>query len=133
MGSEHITAPLLFTERGQEFEQEKPYTVHHSVLGWEGNVPRTNLRSTEAVAVAIKDLRGRESQFSFRKNGFAVLEMDSKLAYEDFEDRTKVEEVYCQELASSLLAYFNAQAVQFSDIEVDTHSLTQAGSLSSCC
>jgi len=101
---------------------EKPYTVHYTVSGWAGNVPRTNLTDPKAEVVRIEDIRGQEAHFSFQENGFAVLEMDSTLPYEEFENRAKVEKVYCQELASILLRYFDAQAVQFSDIEVSCHS-----------
>ncbi|CAN9094808.1 unnamed protein product [Alternaria alternata] len=37
------------------------------------------------------------------------------MSYEDFDNRTKIEEIYCKEVANALLSYMDASAVQVFD------------------
>lgn len=122
-----ITASLKFLERSPLYEKEKPYTIDHSIPVWEADIERTNIR-TNAHEVVITDIRGKEDQFTFDANGFAIIEMESEMTYEDFQDRNKVEAVFCEEMASSLLQYFNdAAAIRVFDIEVRADHITAVG------
>ncbi|KAL9045179.1 MAG: hypothetical protein Q9214_001743 [Letrouitia sp. 1 TL-2023] len=113
----NITASIRFLERSLLYEKEKPYTIDYRVPAWESDIERTNFRS-DAHDVVITDIRGSEDQFTFDSNGFAVIEMESEMSYEDFQDRKKVETVFCEEMASSLLQYFNdAAAIRVFDVE----------------
>lgn len=126
-----ITASLRFLERSPLYEKEKPYTIDSSIPAWEANIERTNFRA-DAHEVVVTDIRGKEGQFTFDANGFAVIETESEMSYEDFQDRKKVETVFCEEMASSLLQYFNdAAAIRVFDIEVSAAQIAAVG-LSLC-
>ena len=61
----------------------------------------------------IRDLRG-----SFKKNGFTVLEMYSAMSYEDFNDRQKIHDIYCKEIAAGLEEYMGTSSVYIFNINV---------------
>lgn len=122
-----ITASLRFLERSPLYEKEKPYTIDYSIPAWEADIERTNFRA-DAHEVVITDIRGKEDQFTFDANGFAVIETESEMSYDDFQDRKKVETVFCEEMASILLQYFNdAAAVRVFDIEVSADQIAAMG------
>lgn len=78
------------------------------------DTPRNNVIQ-DGVSVLISDIRSKENNFSFSKNGFAILDLQSSLTYEDFGGVTKIEEVYCEELSRCLLDYLGAESIQFFD------------------
>ena len=124
-----IIASLRFLERSSFYEKEKPYTIDYRIPTWEADIERTNFRA-DAHEVVITDIRGKEDQFTFDTNGFAVIESESEseMSYEDFQDRKKVETVFCEEMASSLLQYFNdAAAIRVFDIEVSADQVAAIG------
>jgi len=65
-----------------------------------------------ACPVSIRDLRERLHLFSYDKNGFTVLNMESKLTPDDFYNQVLVESVYYNEIKELLLGYFGAQRVE---------------------
>jgi len=44
------------------------------------------------------DIRAYDSEYSFDKNGIAVVEYNGKMKYENWFDDRKVEDIYCQDL-----------------------------------
>jgi len=78
-------------------------------------LPHDNFINEEVQDLTLHDLREEGRSLCFEENGIAVLEMHSALAYEDFSDRQKVEEVYCKEVADALLMYMDASSVQVFD------------------
>ncbi|KAI3319612.1 hypothetical protein HD806DRAFT_525285 [Xylariaceae sp. AK1471] len=128
MKSHNTLAGFKFLERRQLYESQKPYSIDYRIATWESNIPRSNYKSVHVGGIPVQDIRGREGEFSFNANGFAVLEMDTKMQYEDFEDPQKVDSIYCHEIAACLFNYFqDAAAVQIYDSEV----CNAQGSLSS--
>ena len=126
-----LTASLRFLERSSLYEKEKPYTIDYRIPTWEADIERTNFRA-DPHEVVITDIRGKEDQFTFDANGFAVIETESEMSYEDFQDRKKIETVFCEEIASSLLQYFNdAAAIRVFDVEVSADKIAAIG-LSLC-
>lgn len=107
-------ATVYYFRRHPLYEQVKPYLIDYEV---ENGFPRTNI-IPEPHEVFIQNLRGAESSFSFDENGFAVLEMQSAMEYEDFDDKAKIKDVYLGEISSCLLRYFNARAVHIFDFAV---------------
>lgn len=93
------------------YDKVKPYSVDNEIKRWIGHVPRSNYQNSAVEDVLVKDLRGREAQFTFEKNGFAIIELDSAMTYEDFDDPVKFSGIYLQEVAACLLQYFDATSV----------------------
>ena len=97
------------------YEKDKPYTLHRSCLT---NIPYDNFIAHTVENMTIRDLRAVEKTFSFDENGIAILQMQSSMAYDDFSDPAKIENIYCKEIGEALLQYTSAKSVQIFDFAV---------------
>lgn len=106
-----IWAETLFLARDDLYTTEKLYCLQEpsEVL------PRTNIKPDNINNLLIRDLRGKEHEYTFNEQGFAVLGLDSALSYEEFSDPQRVEDVYLHELGTCSLKYFKASSIQFFD------------------
>lgn len=111
MSTESLYVPMSFISPTELYDTVKPYTISTDVENWAGSVRRSNFQKN-VCNVMIHNLRGREADFSFEENGFAVIDLKSSMSYEDFADPTKLADVYVQEVGSCLLDYFGATALQ---------------------
>jgi hypothetical protein len=109
--SQDIEATMYFLAHDPVYDNIKPFFLQYFTSDGK---PRNNVIQ-EDVSVPISDIRGKENKFTFSRNGFAILDLQSKMTYEDFEDAHKIEELYCEELAQCLLHYFHAESIQFFD------------------
>ncbi|KAF9888436.1 hypothetical protein FE257_008714 [Aspergillus nanangensis] len=113
-----IHASFNFMKQVELYDKVKPYSIDNEIKKWDGPIPRTNYRNSVVEDVVVKDLRGREGQFTFEKNGFAVIELDSSMAYEDYSDPVKLYNIYLQEVAACLIQYFSATSVHIFNVVV---------------
>lgn len=120
MESTVIVGSFNFMRRLELYKTTKPYSIAFEIESWTGDVPRSNFQQ-DCVDITIEDIRGREGQFTFEKNGFALLDFSSSMTYEDFENTAKLENVYAQELGACLLQYFQATSVCIFSILVCLH------------
>ena len=118
MASSDIQARLRFMKRAEIYKTEKPWGLNYGFDNWPTGIARGNFVREDVEDILINDLRGRENQFTFKRHGFAVVEMHSSMTYEDFSSPKKVEEIYCAELGSCLLEYLGATHVQIFDAQV---------------
>ena len=103
-----VETSMNFLSRDSLYEREKPYQFRYPV----GNgVPKTNLRHAKQEPVKVQNMRGREEQFSFEKNGFTVLKLDEEISYEDFDDPAAIRR-YLDLVAKQLRRKLNADTVQ---------------------
>ena len=65
----------------------------------------------EERKITIKDIHGLEESFDFNKNDFAVVKLDSKMSYEDFNDSKMIRNVYCTEIETRVRQCLGADAV----------------------
>jgi hypothetical protein len=112
-----LKATAYFLARDDLYRTVKPYYLEYL----SDIVPRSNLKTHKIDDLLIRDLRGREHEFTFEENGFTILEMHSSMSYEDFDDKDKVENIYCEELGATLLEYTGATSVQIFDTTVSKH------------
>lgn len=118
------TACMQFLARDPIYEKVKPYTLHRSYVT---TLPHDNFINESVQHLELHDIRESSHALTFEKNGFTVLEMHSVMTYEDFSNRTKIEDVYCKEVSDVLLAYTGASAVQVFDFAV-THAFASCRS-----
>lgn len=104
-----VTTEMLFLERSDVFDTEKPYTLQYEP---DPGFLRTNCNRVPTGGIQVTDIRGKEHEFSKEKNGFEVLQMESKLSLEDFYDSATVQQVYYQELKELLRKRFGAKRVE---------------------
>jgi len=113
--STRCTGSFQFLARNPIYEKVKPYSLHRSYVT---TLPHDNFINEEVHNVELRDIREEGHGLTFEKNGFTVLDMHSAMSYEDFDNRTKIEEIYCKEVANALLSYMDASAVQVFDFAV---------------
>lgn len=112
--AQDVQAQIYFLKRDQMYEVEKSYSLEFDTMLF----APSNIKTHVVSDLPIKDIRGMEDEFSFEKNGFAVLELNSKMTYEDFDDIDKIKKVYSPEVAAALLHYMGASGVQVFDAQV---------------
>ena len=102
-----VWSNAYFLKRDELYEVEKPYSLRFAPP--EG-IPRANIK-LENHSINIHDVRGSQS-LSFAKDGFTVLDFDSKMKYEDFDDEETVKAMFLLEVADMLKSFLGAQHVQ---------------------
>lgn len=106
---------MYFLKRSDVFQTEKPYAFRFPVES--EDIQQTNMEMERKGPILITNMRGFEKSFSIETNGFAVLNLQSELAYEDFYDAAKVS-TYFRELEALLKSHLGA-----SHVEVFRHGL----------
>ena len=114
-----VETSMHFLTRDDLYEREKPYQFRYDVAD---GIPRTNLRHVKQEPLKIHNMRGREEQFSFEKNGFTVLELDEEIPYDDFDDPAGIRR-YLDIVAKQLRLKLNADTVQVYQYLVSVKSL----------
>jgi hypothetical protein len=105
----NVSSTLLYLRKDEIHETEKPYKLQYNT---KDELPQQTTVQDSRGPILIRDLRGQTKSFSFEKNGFSVLEMESKMDPEDFADERRVKEVYYPEVQALLLRYFGAKRVE---------------------
>ena len=107
-----VETSLNFLKRDKLYEREKPYQLKYAAA--EG-IPISNFRLEKQDNITITSIRDREAQFSFEKNGFAVLRMKEDISYDDFSNPDGIRRYL--DLVSrhlkNLLGADNVQAFQY--------------------
>lgn len=100
---------MHFLEDSDVFQLEKPY-----LLAFEPpeGISKSNMTLREHDDVLVEDIRGREHESIFGETGYAVLNFQSQMQYEDFDDEKKVNHIYLREVAENLKAFLGAMRVQ---------------------
>ena len=111
--SPSMNISLNFLARHRLYETTKPYVLDYVSR----TLPPTNeLLVTENVQ--LHDLRGVEDTLTFARSGFAILDLHSRMSYEDFSNHDKIVECYFQEVGHALLDYLGASSIRIFDYAV---------------
>ena len=106
-----VRSSLQFMVREARHLEEKPYALEYDVPG--SDIPRRNFVTALVEDVEVHDIRPVKESLSLDREGIAVAETPTKMAYENFYDETKVTEVFAEELRRHLLDYLQAKRVYF--------------------
>ncbi|KAK0727160.1 hypothetical protein B0T26DRAFT_119283 [Lasiosphaeria miniovina] len=113
-GASGIHTSIRFLKNDDLYDAIKTYNLEFR----SDEIPISNAVPEKIDNLLVKNIRGHEQDFTFDLNGFAVLDMQTSLAYDEFRDSSKIEHVYCQEVAACLLKYTEAAAVQVFDVQI---------------
>ncbi|KAJ4350300.1 uncharacterized protein N0V89_008921 [Didymosphaeria variabile] len=82
--------------------------------------PKSNAVPRKNDGIVVKDIRGREADFSIEKNGFAIMGVDSDITVQDFVrcDGDELAKRYFKPLADTLKAFLRADRIQIIDFKV---------------
>jgi len=104
-----IETSMHFLQRSDLYSTVKPYSLRFEPPeGFE----RSNIKLERREDLKIEDARPIIKDFSLEKEGFKIVNMESKMAYDDFEDDTKLVQVYLSEIANTLRELLGAAHVQ---------------------
>lgn len=111
--SKRIQAPgsLCYLKHDPIFEHEKPFFIRFPVDDYP-EAKQTNL-TFDFYDVTIEDIRGQEDQFKFDVHGFELINFESQLKHEDFNDFRENNDIYIKEIE----AYFKNK-MGFAFVEV---------------
>ncbi|KAM3413648.1 hypothetical protein BST61_g10341 [Cercospora zeina] len=110
-----IRTETYYADRDDKFLQEKPYEL--KFLPQE-DFPLSNMTWSRYDGIHVTDIRGHEDQYNAQEHGFQLAPMRTTLAYEDFDEPQKVEEVYMKEAAECLRSKLNAARVLAFDCNI---------------
>ncbi|KAI4157697.1 MAG: hypothetical protein LQ342_008083 [Letrouitia transgressa] len=97
-----------FLERHALYKTEKPYTLRFTPP--EGFL-RANIK-LERHNIIVRDIRSTQQQPSYEHDGLAIVELDTKMMYDDFDDEARIKNIYLREVADLLKSVLHAQHVQ---------------------
>lgn len=104
-----VQTSMHFLSRNDLYSTVKPYSLRFEPPeGFE----RSNITLERQENLVVEDARATIEQFSLEKQGFAIMNLDSQMTYDDFEDDAKIVEVYLKEVANALRDLFGASQVQ---------------------
>lgn len=87
-----IESSFVFLRPNEElYTRERPYTFKFPP---NNGCPQSNLVHDRIDGIRVENMRGREEEFQFEKNGFTMLRVDHGLTYEDHFNETKRQEYF---------------------------------------
>src|ERR1700761_5500824 len=104
-----VLTELVFLRKESKHSTEKPYKLQYDP--GEG-LPRSNCINEATTNITIRDIRGRENQFTLEREGFSYRHMKSSLAPEEFYHEERVKKVYYPELQHLLMETLGAKRVE---------------------
>ena len=106
-----IATDIYHLQELPRYASEKPYTMRYVP---ESNVAVSNVER-EKHLVSVKDMRSdiAKREYSLDKTGFTICDLETKMQYEDYDDREKITSIYLPELESKLQSYFPGSSVDF--------------------
>ncbi|KAF2230782.1 hypothetical protein EV356DRAFT_472993 [Viridothelium virens] len=97
-----------FLKSDELYDREKPYSLRFTPP--EG-FPRANIK-LEKRDIHVHDIREKKENLEFQKDGLAVLDFESKMTYQDYDDEDVVKNVFLKEVSNLLKHFLGAQHVQ---------------------
>jgi len=102
------TATINFIHQHPLYDEEKPYLLTYEAPD---AFPTTNVK-LDPHDMHIENIRGREREFTIERNGIAIMPVESRLSYRDFDYEELVKTVYLKEVAETLKKFLGASRVQ---------------------
>ncbi|KAL9607391.1 MAG: hypothetical protein Q9167_007693 [Letrouitia subvulpina] len=108
----HVLSSMWFLKPDSIYDTEKVYELKFDPPN---RFPRTNMKIERQDSIEIEDIRGRQTDFSFARNGFEIINIDVDLSPEDFDDKELVVDHYLPKVAHTVKAKLAAARVQVLD------------------
>ena len=97
-----------FLKRDPLYNIEKPYTLRYTAPN---GFPRANIK-LDRHNLSVRDIRPQKDELSLDRNGCFVWSFQTRMTYNDFDDKTKILDVYLSEVADRLRTELGAEKVQ---------------------
>jgi hypothetical protein len=109
-----IFGKIKFAKRDAKWSREKAFTLLYQPPPGH---PKTNIEHEE-VDVVIHDVRPYKELLNLDREGYQIIDLESKLQYEDFFNRDRVKDIFAVELRDVLLKLLGARGVYFHETVV---------------
>lgn len=113
------TGKIYFLTRLPKYIHEKPYTLRYRPDN-EDDLHQTNIERT-LQPITFQDLRA-SADLPYESCGFKVVELDSAMRYEDYDEPTKVEAIHVREVEACIKAALQAESAEVLDHVVSLYS-----------
>ncbi|KAL0263693.1 hypothetical protein SLS55_002674 [Diplodia seriata] len=107
-GEAGVLSHTHFLQRDDLYIEEKPYSLRYTPP--EGS-SRANIK-LELHEIRVRDVRPVKDKLSFETDGCAIVDLGSRMKYEDWDDDSQVKAVYLREVADLLRRVLGACHVQ---------------------
>ena len=104
-----LSTSMHFLEKNEIYETEKPYLM---MVESDEHFPKSNFKLQERTDLKIEDIRDRQHEFSFERNGFKIIRLESQMTYDDYDNEERRRSVYLGEVAEALKRSLGATRVQ---------------------
>lgn len=121
MDGQQLLTSICCLDRLELFKTEKPYEI---VFKAPGNFPRTNMSTSRHHGIPVHDIRGRQDNFSITRNGFYIMNLESEMTADDFDDEAAIKSIYLPQVAETLKQSLGASRVQVHDYMVSILDLS---------
>jgi hypothetical protein len=101
---------IYYLARLPRYQTEKPFYVNFPVHDVPG-VPQHNVLHERCEGIQIQDIRGREDEFRIDTQGFQLLQHDTSMTSDDFENDRDVRAKYYPEIIKLLTQTLGASKV----------------------
>jgi hypothetical protein len=113
-----LVTNLYFLARDPKYATVKPYTVRFDP---KGKYPYTNIENVKQ-SVELSNLRpilkSSPNEFTFQKNGFQILTIPERMAYEDFNNDETFRAIHVPHILTTLQSELKAKHVHVLDYRV---------------
>ena len=106
---------MYYLERTPLYNTEKPYTMRYEP---EEGIPQSNFKKIK-YPMTVKSMREPAAgPFHLNECGFQLIQLKSRLSYDEFWDNERVKEIYIEEVKDTLKKELGAKYVHVLDYAV---------------
>lgn len=111
-----VLTGLKFCKRDPKWSYEKAFSLSYNPpLG----IDKSNVEH-ESVEVMLNDVRPFKNSLRLDREGFQVVDLESKLSYREFFERDQVQEVFAEEVRNTLKKLLGADGIFFHETVVSS-------------
>lgn len=112
---------MYFLSRDPVFDTVKPYSLRYPP---NGDLPQSNIKRVKNK-IMLKNIREHQDVLQFDQSGIGLLEIKSRMTFDDFANEERLSQVYTEEIRESLQAKLGAKHVIVMDYAVCFPSIKQ--------
>lgn len=103
---QHLQTTFSFLTPSPLYVTEKPYVCYFDDPPLPPHIPKSNLLLAQHP-ITVRDIRGYEHEYTIARHGFGLVQLETRLPREEFDDVQKVKQVYLKEVEESVKGLFD--------------------------
>lgn len=110
-----VLSSIHFLQRDPLYDSEKVFELKFDPSS---GLPKSNMRLEKRDGIEIQDIRDREAQYSFDRNGFSILRADFGMPANTYYEEHLLRQEYFPKLAHAVKEHLRASQVRIFDYNV---------------